>query len=553
MKYDNLLDFIQSIIQSPKYMFKIKLFDKNGNLTISLENTKWIVLVNDNIMIEMPEDNNKLTVWKDSSNENPNIIEIIHQIRKQAILNGVSVSIENYIRKDRDTMKNIIKKNLENSVVLHKDKEDMEEVKESKLASAYFNIMSSVRAAKKPSDAVITEGLKIARTIKLLNECSREIASLKCFEGLDVKSFNNGMFLCKTLKDVNNYINNYKDKALIKALTENLSKFKYVGKFVKNRYSSGIMDAMIEEGAMKFYPNLKLFRKEIVEENKLQQAYNALYPLITEAKCRTDIIRAIKENKICETYNVKKSELLNYWLNTPAGSCSDGVKKEIKYVAETLSGNKINLPCANILGVRLIVEHINKGGKVEDKVVNDIIKAVEVYENTTNFLKFYKKNDTYKKIASNICLENSFNLHSSLADFVKNYHEIKASDKHTKILEAKLRTNHPTLMYISEELAAYENEDINILSEGLKKFVSPKKLDKVVMDIVDNGLNIGMPITEGKDNRSVLEKLYMKLCENLNDIKNLAVSSSIFYLIHKPIALNENQKQYIKRLIKYCR
>ena len=71
------------------------------------------------------------------------------------------------------------------------------------------------------------------------------------------------------------------------------------------------------------------------------------------------------------------------------------------------------------------------------------------------------------------------------------------------------------------------------------------------MNIIDNGLKIGSQINESKGARSKLEKIYIKLNENLNNPTNLAVSSSIFYLINKPIALDENNKLFIKCLIKH--
>lgn len=552
MQYDNLLEYIQDLITSPKYNFKLKFFDDKGNLTITMNNVRWISLINENVMIELMHDNNKLiSIWKDTTNENPYIIEIIQRIRKQAIINGVEVKVVNYNELSRGKIRNIIKNSIATSQILKKDEKEMEEVKESLLANTYFNILKTVRNAKKPSDMVVTEGLKISRVIKLINECSKEIASLKCFEGLDVKSFNDGAFICKSLKEINEYINNYSDKELVECLNKNLNKFKNAGRFVRNRYEAGIIDAPIMEGALKFYNNIKIYRNLVVETNNLAAAYNELRPLISEAKCRTDIIRVLKNNPICENHNVKQRDLINYWLETTSGTTPVAEKKYIEYVCENIDGRQIKLPCSNVLGVRLISEHLNNNGSISDEVVEQIVKECQVNEELHNFCESYKNRDLYSKIAKNMCFESEYLLHSKLEDFKKNYRVRKGSEKYTKILEAKLRTNDPALYYISEELQEYENQDVAVLTEGLKMFAKGKTLNNIVMDIIDNGLKIGSQINESKGARSKLEKIYIKLNENLNNPTNLAVSSSIFYLINKPIALDENNKLFIKCLIKH--
>ena len=551
MQYDNLLSYIQDLITSPKYNFKLKFFDDKGNLSITMNDIRWISLINENVMIELMHDNNKvISVWKDTTNENPYIIEIIQKIRKQAILNGVEVKVVNYNELSRGKIRNIIKQQIAASKMTKKD-DNMEQVKESALTNSLWNIYTTVKSARRASDMVVTEGLRISRTIQLLNEIGEEIGSLKCFEGLDIKTFCNGLSVCKSLNEMNEYVNNYEDKALIKKLNENISKFKNVGKFIKNRYSSGIVESIVNEGALKFYPNIKLYRNIIVETDDLASAYNELKPLIKEAKCRTDIIRVLKQNPICENHNVKQRDLINYWLNQDLGAKPTAVSTTIQYVSENTDGRLTTIPCSNVLGVRLIAEHLNNGGSINDKVVSQIIDECKVNDELVSFCDSYKNRDLYKKIANKMCLESSYLLHNTLNYFKNNYRKRNYSEKYVKIMEAKLRTNDPALYYISEELQEYENQDVKILSEGLKMFAKSSALNNIVMDIIDNGLKIGRQVNESKGARSKLEKIYIKLNENLKNPTNLAVSSSIFYLINKPIALDENNKEYIKCLLRH--
>lgn len=551
MQYDNLLSYIQDLITSPKYNFKLKFFDDKGNLSITMNDIRWISLINENVMIELMHDNNKvISIWKDTTNENPYIIEIIQKIRKQAILNGVEVKVVNYNELSRGKIRNIIKQQIAASKMTKKD-DNMEQVKESALTNSLWNIYTTVKSARRASDMVVTEGLRISRTIQLLNEIGEEIGSLKCFEGLDIKAFCNGLSVCKSLNEMNEYINNYEDKALIKKLNENISKFKNVGKFIKNRYSSGIVESIVNDGALKFYPNIKLYRNIIVETDNLASAYNELKPLIKEAKCRTDIIRVLKQNPICENHNVKQHDLINYWLNQDLGAKPTAVSTTIQYVSENTDGRLTTIPCSNVLGIRLIAEHLNNGGSINDKVVSQIIDECKVNDELVSFCDSYKNRDLYKNIANKMCLESSYLLHNTLNYFRDNYRKRNYSEKYVKIMEAKLRTNDPALYYISEELQEYENQDVKILSEGLKMFAKSSILNNIVMDIIDNGLKIGRQVNESKGARSKLEKIYIKLNENLKNPTNLAVSSSIFYLINKPIALDENNKEYIKCLLRH--
>lgn len=560
MKYKNFIEHIQDVLQNPEYGFKLKIYDENGNISLDGQNIKWIFIVNNNILIELMDKNsNVLNIWKDIGNNKSYITDIIKDFRKEANLNGINLKITNFNSLSREKIFELIKKNM--SILKNrkneKKEEDMNiEINESKIAKTYYAIMNSIKTARKPSDAVITEGQKISRIISLLNETNNEISSLKVFENKDIKSFNSGIFLCKTLNEMIDYISKYSDKNIVKLIGENINLFKKVGKFVKNRYEKCILNPIINENALKFYENIKLYKNTITDIDNLASAYNELKPLIKEAKCSSDIIRILKQTKICETYNVKRKTLLNYWIENSSDANPVSSRTYIKYVAENIEGKMIELPNTSILGIRLITENLNNGGSITDECITKIIKECEVNTNLKNFINTYKEKNEYTKIAKALFLESSILLRKKLNEFIIEYRERKPSEKFVKLLEGKLKTNDPSLYYISEELQNYENQDIEVLEEGLKPFVSKKELNPIVQNIINNKLDFGNQINESNENatsKELLTKLYTKLCENLNDKTNLAVSSSVFYLLHKPIELNEKQIKYIDCLLKYQR
>lgn len=560
MKYENFIEHIQDVLQNPEYGFKLKIYDENGNISLDGQNIKWIFIVNNNILIELMDKNsNVLNIWKDIGNNKSYITDIIKDFRKEANLNGINLKITNFNSLSREKIFELIKKNM--SILKNrkneKKEEDMNiEINESKIAKTYYAIMNSIKTARKPSDAVITEGQKISRIISLLNETNNEISSLKVFENKDIKSFNSGIFLCKTLNEMIDYISKYSDKNIVKLIGENINLFKKVGKFVKNRYEKCILNPIINENALKFYENIKLYKNTITDIDNLASAYNELKPLIKEAKCSSDIIRILKQTKICETYNVKRKTLLNYWIENSSDANPVSSRTYIKYIAENIEGKMIELPNTSILGIRLITENLNNGGSITDECITKIIKECEVNTNLKNFINTYKEKNEYTKIAKALFLESSILLRKKLNEFIIEYRERKPSEKFVKLLEGKLKTNDPSLYYISEELQNYENQDIEVLEEGLKPFVSKKELNPIVQNIINNKLDFGNQINESNENatsKKLLTKLYTKLCENLNDKTNLAVSSSVFYLLHKPIELNEKQIKYIDCLLKYQR
>ena len=550
MKYNNFKEYIQSILQNPEYGFKLKFYDVKGNLTLKLNDIKYIFILNHTILFELPDNkSNILNIWKNATNDNVHLEQIINNIRKEANLNGILIKLNIFNSMDREKIQSIIKKNIE----IYNDKEDNKTMNESKIAQTYYSILNSIKTARRTSDAFITEGLKVSRTITLLNEANKEISTLNSFKDTNIAEFNNGIFLCKTLNEMENFVANFEDKDLVKKIYESINLFKNAGKFIKNRYEIGVINPVINENTYKFYPNIKLYKNKITEIDNMASAYMKLKEGIKEAKSQTDVIRFIKNSNICETYNVKRSDLINFWLAQSVSETPIVSKTYIEFVAENFDGKQVKLPDVSLLGIRLITEHLNNNGSLNDECVEKIVKECKINDELKSFIDNHKENSEYTRIAKNLFIESTDLLRSQLSDFIKEYRERHFSEKYVKIMEAKLKTNDPALYYISEELQAYEDIDVEILSEGLRQFVKKNELNSIVLDIIDNKLNIDNQLNESISSRNVLEQIYNKLNENLDNKKNLAVASSVFYLMHKPIALSENQIKYINCLIKYSK
>ena len=132
MKYGELKNNVLSILHSDDYDFTLKLYDGNGNITLDGEKAEWVYVQNKNIMFELPSDDTSIMcIWKEKdTDDNDNISEIIKRIREEAILNGVSLQVRLFDELDRRKIYNLIK----NSINIKKEKSDMNEYMENKLA-----------------------------------------------------------------------------------------------------------------------------------------------------------------------------------------------------------------------------------------------------------------------------------------------------------------------------------------------------------------------------------------------------------------------------------
>ena len=127
MKYGDLKTNILSILHSEDYNFTLKLYDVDGEITLNPEDASWIYVTNQNIMFELPyDDNSIMCIWKEKNSADEDLSKIIKRIREQCVLNGVSLQVRLYDDLDRRKIYNLIK----NAINTKKEKEEMNETKE---------------------------------------------------------------------------------------------------------------------------------------------------------------------------------------------------------------------------------------------------------------------------------------------------------------------------------------------------------------------------------------------------------------------------------------
>ena len=113
MKYGELKSGILSILHSDDYNFVLKLYNENGDTTLDGEEANWIYITNENIMFELPtDDNSVLCIWKEKDFNDDRLSKIIKRIREQCILNGVSLEVRLFDDLNRRKIYNLIKNSL---------------------------------------------------------------------------------------------------------------------------------------------------------------------------------------------------------------------------------------------------------------------------------------------------------------------------------------------------------------------------------------------------------------------------------------------------------
>ena len=173
MKYTSLQQDIVNILSSSDNDLQLKLYDKDGNTTINSEDASWAYIFNKNIMIEFMDDENPiLCFWKGRDNFDDKFKGIIQRIRELAILNGVSVQIRVYDNLDQRKIYNLIKSSIETKAKAAQEEEEMvESVNYDNLVEAFTKIISSAKAANKPSDFYLSEEMKTQNTSLLSLNC----------------------------------------------------------------------------------------------------------------------------------------------------------------------------------------------------------------------------------------------------------------------------------------------------------------------------------------------------------------------------------------------
>ena len=568
MKYTSLQQDIVNILSSSDNDLQLKLYDKDGNTTINGEDASWAYIFNKNIMIEFMDDENPiLCFWKGRDNFDDKFKGIIQRIRELAILNGVSVQIRVYDNLDQRKIYNLIKSSIETKAKAAQEEEEMvESVNYDNLVEAFTKIISSAKAANKPSDFYLSEEMKTQNTSAILNEMFGEISSLKPLQSSSkqLSELFNRLMTATTRDEVNSILNNVPEN-LKNKLSESINDINNVSTYVRQRYENNI-DLGSKTNNEIILENVKVYKVKVKNNHEnLSNAYNKLLQVSEGVLDNLNLLKVIKQNKICETYNVSRKQLLEYYLcgnNKP-------VKEHYAYVIENYLGEKTAFSSKLEAGIKALANYFNKGGEKDSQICKNIVAETIKYNQIADFILEYKDNYTmrnyiprFKKIFKE-CVGrlNEANTNYSNALFESLEENISYND-YLSAMEEEMGISHPAIKYLaiqeakkdylkSRMIMESEDKDMKVLTDELKHYSNYPSA--IASFIISEGLNVKVDENANKNNiKTIATKLYESTSKENTKVSN-TVTSSLFNIIHTNKKLVESKVDYVNTLIKYCK
>lgn len=568
MKYTSLKNDIVNILHSSDYDLYLKFYDEDGRNTSDTEKSEWCYISNYNIMIKfMNDENSVIQIWKDKNTLDENMKHIIQRIRELSGLNGVQVQIRIYDDLNQRKIYNLIK----NDILKQRESEDMDESvnnDDKVLIETLYNIVNTAKDTKRPSDFYISEAMQLENTRKIFSEIIKEISYLNAFKNTSISETLKPLMSLKTLDEVKEFSKSIKNSEIIK---ENANNIKNIASFVKKEYLNNGDFIVSKPRTLFVLENVKVYTaKEKNNRENLINAYNQLLSFTQNATKGTDIIREIRNNKICETFNVSRKELVDLWL-----SRTNNLKIEPKkvFVVENYKGEKVIFNEAMKNGIKALAQYINNGGSRDDIICKNIMLETVKYNQISDFIKTYQDNYKVRKFLpkfKNIFSENANKLSSAYLNFNKELfesveEEIDYTSQYQKLCK-DMGVEHPAIKYLAIENAKKDAEycsvlmeqtlsDETILTEGLKPYIqNPFTLYNIVKTIMDNQIILNKTLVESVNDsniKSVATNLYNKICFEDN-IVLMPIASSLFNIMHTK-NLNESKITYLNTLIKYIK
>lgn len=568
MKYTSLKNDIVNILHSSDYDLYLKFYDKDGRNTLDTEKSEWCYISNYNIIIKfMNDENSVIQIWKDKNTLDENMKHIIQRIRELSGLNGVQVQIRIYDDLNQRKIYNLIK----NDILKQRESEDMDESvnnDDKVLIETLYNIVNTAKDTKRPSDFYISEAMQLENTRKIFSEIIKEISYLNAFKNTSISETLKPLMSLKTLDEVKEFSKSIKNSEIIK---ENANNIKNIASFVKKEYLNNGDFIVSKPRTLFVLENVKVYTaKEKNNRENLINAYNQLLSFTQNATKGTDIIREIRNNKICETFNVSRKELVDLWL-----SRTNNLKIEPKkvFVVENYKGEKVIFNEAMKNGIKALAQYINNGGSRDDIICKNIMLETVKYNQISDFIKTYQDNYKVRKFLpkfKNIFSENANKLSSAYLNFNKELfesveEEIDYTSQYQKLCK-DMGVEHPAIKYLAIENAKKDAEycsvlmeqtlsDETILTEGLKPYIqNPFTLYNIVKTIMDNQIILNKTLVESVNDsniKSVATNLYNKICFEDN-IVLMPIASSLFNIMHTK-NLNESKITYLNTLIKYIK
>lgn len=568
MKYTSLKNDIVNILHSSDYDLYLKFYNEDGRNTLDTEKSEWCYISNYNIIIKfMNDENSVIQIWKDKNTLDENMKHIIQRIRELSGLNGVQVQIRIYDNLNQRKIYNLIK----NDILKQRESEDMDESvnnDDKVLIETLYNIVNTAKDTKRPSDFYISEAMQLENTRKIFSEIIKEISYLNAFKNTSISETLKPLMSLKTLDEVKEFSKSIKNSEIIK---ENANNIKNIASFVKKEYLNNGDFIVSKPRTLFVLENVKVYTaKEKNNRENLINAYNQLLSFTQNATKGTDIIREIRNNKICETFNVSRKELVDLWL-----SRTNNLKIEPKkvFVVENYKGEKVIFNEAMKNGIKALAQYINNGGSRDDIICKNIMLETVKYNQISDFIKTYQDNYKVRKFLpkfKNIFSENANKLSSAYLNFNKELfesveEEIDYTSQYQKLCK-DMGVEHPAIKYLAIENAKKDAEycsvlmeqtlsDETILTEGLKPYIqNPFTLYNIVKTIMDNQIILNKTLVESVNDsniKSVATNLYNKICFEDN-IVLMPIASSLFNIMHTK-NLNESKITYLNTLIKYIK
>lgn len=562
MKYTTLKTDIISILHSSDYNFELKMYDEDGNLSIEPEDTQWIYINDENIMLEFAtEDNPVNNIWKEQGDISSKLEKIIQRIREISILNGVSVQISLYNELNRRKIYNLIKHSIES-----RKEEDMNESIIKDVSKVLYELSNTIRVTKRSSDMYISESMYASNKKQFMNDIVDSILCLESLNNSKVKSLINKTLLESSYNEITNIVSvfNHKYPSLFESIVKNQSNITNIGKFIKNRYLNNITTKQTPNTLL-VLENVKVYPIKTKNDiTNLTKAYNHLLSVSKDAKTGTDILLAIKRNNICETYSISKTDLLDMWLDNTS---STPIKPKTLLVFEDVNGNTKTFNMDMMTSMNIIAKHLNESKMSDDTVIKNIVDETLKLNALMDLVENHSYNSEIKKLSKKIskllkeCLSNlnETNYKTRLAESVSNTIDYS---KELFALESAVGFTHPALKYIAIEnsiqnkamrdgFLAERAEDIVILRKGLLLSNNIIKACNISDAIVNEKLICKKEIKECKSNKMSLAKFLLENIDSINSETTNAIKESLFVIINSPSKYNKERDSYVRTIKKY--
>ena len=571
MKYTSLQQDIVNILSSSDNELQLKLYDNEGNTTINSEDAAWAYIFNKNIMIEfMDDDNPVLCFWKGRDNFDDKFKNIIQRIRELAILNGVSVQIRVYDNLDQRKIYNLIKSSIETKAKAAEEEEEMTESynPSNDLTEAFTKLISSAKLANKASDFYLSEEMKSQNTSAILNEMFGELLLLKPLKSSSqqLSELFNRLMTATSRAEVDKILSETPSN-IINKLSESVNDINGVSSFIRQRYENNV-DLGNKTNNILILENVKVYKVKVKNNHEnLSNAYNKLLQVSEGVLDNLNLLKVIKQNNICEDFNVSKKQLLEYYLcgnNKP-------VNEKYAFVIENYLGEKIAFNEKLEAGIKALANYFNKGGEKDSQICKNIVAETIKYNQLADFILEYKDNYSvrgfipkFKKIFKECAGRlNEANTNYSNALFESIEENIPYNDYMEKY-EEQIGVKHPAIKYLaiqeakkdyikSRMIMESEDKDMEILTNELRHYSNYPSA--IASYIVGNGIKTKTEINEtvNKNNLTkVASSLYTDISKNDDKVSN-AVSSALFCIVHTNKHLVESKLDFMRTLIKYSK